>query len=139
MTERLPGAADQEALNTTEGLRASEPQESCGGLLASGSALIELSDVWREYTVGGSTVTALEAVALCVSENEFVVVLGPSGSGKTTLLNLVGALDTPSSGRIVVAGRERTKAARTEGSRGRRHAGCFICQPVILFSSLTAL
>ena len=139
MTERLPGAADQEALNTTEGLRASEPQESCGGLLASGSALIELSDVWREYTVGGSTVTALEAVALCVSENEFVVVLGPSGSGKTTLLNLVGALDTPSSGRIVVAGRDLTSASRTELSRFRRHAVSFIFQTFNLFPSLTAL
>ena len=82
MTERLPGAAEQEALNTTEGLRASAPHESCGGSLASGSALLELSDVWREYRVGGSTVTALEAVGLCVSENEFVVVLGPPAAAK---------------------------------------------------------
>jgi putative ABC transport system ATP-binding protein len=113
--------------------------ERVGVAPASGAVLIELSDVSREYAVGGGRVTALEAIDLRVGEGELVVVLGPSGSGKTTLLNLVGALDTPSSGRIVVAGRDLTHASRKELIRFRRHAVSFIFQTFNLFPSLTAL
>ena len=136
----MPCAAEEEGLNITQGLGTSKRrEEEFGGSRAPGSALIELSDVWRQYAVGGGTVTALEAVALCVWEGEFVVVLGPSGSGKTTLLNLVGALDTPSAGRILVAGRDLTHASRAELTRFRRHAVGFIFQTFNLFPSLTAL
>jgi putative ABC transport system ATP-binding protein len=103
------------------------------------AALIELFGVSREYAVGGGRVVALEAVDLRVCEGEFVVVLGPSGSGKTTLLNLVGALDTPTAGRIVVAGRELTSASRAELIGFRRHAVSFVFQTFNLFPSLTAL
>jgi putative ABC transport system ATP-binding protein len=101
--------------------------------------LIEMSAVRREYSVGAGRVLALDGVDLSVGEGEFVVLLGPSGSGKTTLLNLVGALDTPSSGRIVVAGRELTQASAAELARFRRHAVSFVFQTFNLFPSLTAL
>jgi putative ABC transport system ATP-binding protein len=68
-----------------------------------------------------------------------VVVLGPSGSGKTTLLNLVGALDTPTSGRIVVAGTDITRATRAELSAFRRRSVSFIFQTFNLFPGLNAL
>jgi len=80
-------------------------------------AVIELQRVARCYQVGESTVVALRDVDLAVAEGEFCVVLGPSGSGKTTLLNLIGALDTPSEGEVVVAGIRTTNCS---GSVGRR-------------------
>ena len=54
-------------------------------------------------------VTALEDVSLAIGPGEFTVILGPSGSGKTTLLNLIGALDSPTEGRIVVGGHDITQ------------------------------
>jgi len=108
---------------------------------AAGTAepLIELRGVSREYLLGSTRVTALKDVDLRIGRSEFVVVLGPSGSGKTTLLNLVGALDTPSAGSIVVAGRELGSASRGELARFRRHAVSFIFQTFNLFPGLTAL
>jgi putative ABC transport system ATP-binding protein len=102
-------------------------------------ALIELERVSKRYRLGEVTVTALDEVDLRVDEGEFVVVLGPSGSGKTTLLNLIGALDTATSGRIVVGGRELGGASRRELLDFRRHAVCFIFQSFNLFPGLTAL
>jgi len=101
--------------------------------------LIELDGVARRYAVGEVTVTALEDVTLAVRAGEFVVVLGPSGSGKTTLLNLIGALDTPTAGRIVIAGRELTGASRAELFAFRRRTVSFIFQTFNLFPGLTAL
>ena len=74
------------------------------------NALIELSAVSRRYAVGTNVVVALADVSIRVAAEDFVVVLGPSGSGKTTLLNIIGALDSPSEGRVVVAGRDITRA-----------------------------
>jgi len=101
--------------------------------------VIELHAVSRRYRLGGVTVTALEDVTLDVAEQEFIVVLGPSGSGKTTLLNMVGALDSPTSGQVVVAGQDITRASRRELFRFRRHGVSFIFQSFNLFPALTAL
>ena len=100
---------------------------------------IELDGVGRRYEIGEVTVTALEDVNLRILPGEFVVVLGPSGSGKTTLLNMIGALDSPTEGRAVVAGRDITHASRRELFRFRRHAVSFIFQTFNLFPALTAL
>jgi putative ABC transport system ATP-binding protein len=101
--------------------------------------LIELDAVSRRYDVGGGTVTALDSVDLTVGAGEFVVVLGPSGSGKTTLLNLVGALDSPSSGTIVIDGKRISEAGSSELFRFRRETVSFIFQTFNLFPGLTAL
>jgi putative ABC transport system ATP-binding protein len=103
-----------------------------------GLSLIHLDHVARCYRVGESTVTALDDVCLDVGEGEFVVVLGPSGSGKTTLLNLIGALDSPTEGTIVVAERDITRARRADLFRFRRHTVSFIFQAFNLFPGLTA-
>jgi putative ABC transport system ATP-binding protein len=68
--------------------------------------LIRLEAVSRVYGSGASASVALDRVSLTVGEGEFVAVAGPSGSGKTTLLNLIGALDTPTSGSVRIAERE---------------------------------
>ena len=65
--------------------------------------------------------------------------LGPSGSGKTTLLNIIGALDSPSEGRVVVAGRDITRASRKELFTFRRQGVSFVFQTSNLFPALTAL
>jgi putative ABC transport system ATP-binding protein len=100
---------------------------------------IQLEGVSRRYKVGDVTVTALEQVDLRVEPGEFTVILGPSGCGKTTLLNMIGALDSPSEGRIVVGGRDITGASRRELFRFRRESIAFIFQTFNLFPSLTAL
>jgi putative ABC transport system ATP-binding protein len=101
--------------------------------------LIELEGVGRHYDVGGQRVTALEGVDLTAGAGEFIVVLGPSGSGKTTLLNMMGALDTPSEGRVVIDGRDITHAGRAELFRFRRETVSFVFQTFNLFPGLTAL
>jgi putative ABC transport system ATP-binding protein len=102
-------------------------------------SLVHLEGVARRYEVGGGVVTALEDVTLDVGRGEFLVVLGPSGSGKTTLLNLIGALDSPTEGRIVIAGRDITRASRRELFAFRRHTVSFIFQTFNLFPELSAL
>ena len=79
---------------------------------AAADALVRVEGVGRRYRLGESEVVALADVSLEVRAEEFVVVLGPSGCGKTTLLNLIGALDSPTEGRVVVAGRDITRASR---------------------------
>jgi putative ABC transport system ATP-binding protein len=100
---------------------------------------IELEGVSRRFAVGEVTVSALEGVDLRVGAGEFTVILGPSGSGKTTLLNMIGALDSPSEGRIVVGGEDITGASRRELFRFRREKVAFIFQTFNLFPALTAL
>lgn len=101
--------------------------------------MVLLDGVSRRYQVGESEVYALRGVDLEVDQGEFVVVLGPSGSGKSTLLNIIGALDTPTDGRAVVAGREITGMGRRELFAFRRDVVSFIFQTFNLFPTLTAL
>ena len=70
--------------------------------------MIDLQGVTKHYEVGPVLVTALAGIDLHVDAGEFVVVLGASGSGKTTTLNIIGALDTPSAGKVTVGGRDLT-------------------------------
>ncbi|MBM4409137.1 MAG: ABC transporter ATP-binding protein [Chloroflexi bacterium] len=103
-----------------------------------GPALISLRDVSRRYS-GATEVAALEHASLEIRAGEFVVVLGTSGSGKTTLLNLIGALDQPSSGEIVIAGRRISGASAGDLAKYRRESVSFIFQTFNLFPALTAV
>jgi putative ABC transport system ATP-binding protein len=102
-------------------------------------AVVDAEGLSRLYEIGDVTVTALADVDLRIGQREFIVVLGPSGSGKTSLLNLLGALDSPTAGRIAVAGKDITRASRRELVRFRREAVGFIFQSFNLFPELTAL
>ncbi len=101
--------------------------------------LVELANVSRTYRVGTGIVRALDEVRLTVGAGELLVVLGPSGSGKTTLLNMIGGLDSPTSGRIVVGGQVISELSRSELFRFRREAVSFVFQTFNLFPALTAL
>ncbi len=102
------------------------------------SELVEVRGATRDYQMGGVTVSALRSVDLDVDRGDFVVLLGPSGSGKTTLLNLLGGLDSPTAGQVVVAG-EAIAAydARRLADYRARSVG-FVFQFFNLIPSLTA-
>ncbi len=100
--------------------------------------MIELERVTRAYGEGPNQVRALDDISMNIAGGEFVVVLGPSGSGKTTLLNIIGALDTPTSGTVRVAGRDITTASRGQLFAIRRRTVSFIFQGFNLFPGLTA-
>ena len=100
---------------------------------------IELRSVSKRYRVGDATVTAVEHADLSVAASSFVVLLGPSGSGKTTLLNLIGALDTPSDGTVLIDGTDISHASSAARFDVRRRSVSFIFQTFNLFPALTAL
>lgn len=102
------------------------------------AALIEFSGVTHTHTSGDTFVHALRDVSFRVDYGELVAVMGPSGSGKSTLLNLAGALDSPTSGRVLVAGVDISSASSTERARLRRQSIGFVFQDYNLVSSLTA-
>jgi putative ABC transport system ATP-binding protein len=101
--------------------------------------MIHLEKVLKKYQMGPVTVTALDGIDLEVCQGEFVVILGPSGSGKSTLLNMVSALDTPTSGRIIVNDQEISKTGFGEKFKFRRETIGFIFQTFNLFPTLTAV
>ena len=71
--------------------------------------LIEIHDIVKNYQVGSVIVRALRSVSINIGHNEYVAIMGPSGSGKSTLMNLLGCLDTPSSGSYVLNGTDVSK------------------------------
>ena len=101
--------------------------------------MIDLTGVSKIYQIGTVEVRALDDVDLHVDNGEFAVVLGPSGSGKTTLLNIIGALDTPTMGKVSVGGQDIADASRSELFALRRQTVSFIFQSFNLFPGLTAL
>ena len=103
-----------------------------------GRAVVRLEDVSKVYHQGTVDVHALRGLDLDIHEGEFTALVGPSGSGKTTTLNLVGALDTPTSGSVVVDGRDLAGMARKDLSRLRRDRIGFVFQSYNLIPVLTA-
>jgi putative ABC transport system ATP-binding protein len=100
--------------------------------------LILMRNVAKTYRRGAEELHVLQGVNLSVDQGDFVAFMGPSGSGKTTLLNLLGGLDLPSEGSIVVAGDEITRLSRKRLTAWRaRHVG-FIFQMYNLIPVLTA-
>lgn len=100
-------------------------------------ALVEMNDVTRVYTSGDHELKALDGVNLSLEEGKFIVVLGPSGAGKSTLLNLLGGLDSPTSGTITVDGRDISKLSGDELAEYRAEKVGFVFQFYNLIPTLT--
>ena len=101
-------------------------------------SVFSLKDVTKVYQMGEVEVHALRGISLEVSAGEFLVILGPSGSGKSTLLNIIGGLDTPTTGHVMYRDRQLTEAGEAALTDYRRNHVGFVFQFYNLIPSLTA-
>ncbi|MBK1719847.1 ABC transporter ATP-binding protein [Thiocystis violacea] len=100
--------------------------------------VFQVRDLTKIYVMGEVSVEALRGVDLDLYPGELVVLLGPSGSGKSTLLNILGGLDSPTSGRVISAGRDLTQVGERALTEFRRQIVGFVFQFYNLIPSLTA-
>src|SRR2546421_11017615 len=84
--------------------------------------VIDIDNITKDYMMGEEIVHALRGVSLQIRSNEYLAIMGPSGSGKLTLMNMLGCLDTPSSGRYECRGRD-VSAVREHERAASRHLG----------------
>ncbi|MBE0684330.1 MAG: ABC transporter ATP-binding protein [Anaerolineales bacterium] len=98
----------------------------------------KLTDVTRVYKIGEVETRALNGVSITIGSGEFTSLVGPSGSGKTTLLQLIGCLDQPTSGRVVINGKETTNLNRNQRADLRKGTIGFVFQFFALIPTLTA-
>lgn len=101
--------------------------------------MIELKGVTKKYKMGDEIIKALDGVNLKINDGEYVAIVGPSGSGKTTLANIIGGLDSPDSGEVVVDGMNLTQANDSLLSAYRNKKIGFVFQTFNLQPNYTAL
>jgi putative ABC transport system ATP-binding protein len=101
--------------------------------------VIRIRDLTRHYTMGTETVQALRGVSLDIGRNEYVAIMGPSGSGKSTMMNMIGCLDTPTSGEYWLNGQEVSKLSDDQLARVRNKEIGFVFQTFNLLPRATSL
>jgi len=102
-------------------------------------SVIKAEELKKIYKLPGGEIAALKGIGFEIKHGEFATIMGPSGAGKTTLLNLIGCLDSLSSGALKVLGNDLARLKEKELSRIRRKNIGFVFQDFLLISSLTAL
>lgn len=100
--------------------------------------VLQVQDLTKKYGEGESEVIALDHVSFSVEKGEFVAIIGASGSGKSTLMNLIGGIDVPSSGSVVIDGKEIAKMNESEMAIFRRRNIGMVYQFYNLMPTLTA-
>jgi ABC-type lipoprotein export system ATPase subunit len=108
-----------------------------GTTSANGGPAIQLEQLCRHYRMGETLIRAVDGVGLSVRAGEFVALLGTSGSGKSSVLNLIAGLDRPTSGSVVVHGRDLAKMSREELAHYRLHTVGMVFQSFNLIPSMT--
>ena len=103
------------------------------------NSIIELNSVTKHYRRGSETITAVNNVTLTVASGEFVAIVGPSGSGKTTLMNLIGCVDKPDTGTLMVDSQETSLLNDHDLTAIRARKIGFVFQQFFLLPTLTAL
>jgi putative ABC transport system ATP-binding protein len=101
--------------------------------------LIELNDVIKRYKIGEQEILALDGINLTIEQGEYAAIIGPSGSGKSTLMHLLGCLDTPTAGRMVIDGVDVSRASGNKLSEMRNQKIGFVFQSFNLLPKLTVL
>ena len=102
-----------------------------------GACTIRTEDLCRHYRLGDTLIRAVDGVSLAVRPGEFVALLGSSGSGKSSVLNLIAGLDRPTSGSVIVQGRNLAQLSREQLSKYRLHTVGMVFQSFNLISSMT--
>jgi putative ABC transport system ATP-binding protein len=102
-------------------------------------ALIELRDIRRIYRMGTHEVRALDGITLDIHQGDYASIVGPSGSGKSTLMHLLGCLDTPTSGTLIIDGVDVSRASATQLARIRNQKIGFVFQSFNLLPKLNVL
>lgn len=102
-------------------------------------AVIEITDLTRTYQMGETLVRALAGVSFNVDENEYIAIMGPSGSGKSTLMNMIGCLDTPSSGEYILNGNHVSQMDDAELAEVRNREIGFVFQTFNLLPRTSCL
>ena len=102
-------------------------------------AFIEVKKLSKIYQMGEVSIKAIENVSFSIAEGELIVILGPSGAGKTTILNILGGMDSPTSGTIIIDGTDISKFNSKELTKYRRYDIGFVFQFYNLVGNLTAL
>lgn len=103
------------------------------------SAIIEISNISKEYIMGSQLIAALRGVSLTIHRNEYVALMGPSGSGKSTLMNILGCLDTPTSGSYILNGTEVSTMTDDQLAFVRNKEIGFVFQTFNLLPRLSSL
>ena len=101
--------------------------------------MLELKNIYKTYNQGKLDVPVLKDISLTVDEGEYVAIMGPSGSGKTTLMNIIGCLDSPSSGEYFLEGKDIAQSSDSKLSDVRLHSIGFVFQSFYLLSRQSAL
>ena len=101
--------------------------------------VIDIENITKVYVMGEETVHALRGVSLQIRRNEYLAIMGPSGSGKSTLMNMLGCLDTPSSGRYFFNGKDVSAMDDDELATIRNHEIGFVFQTFNLLPRSTSL
>lgn len=102
-------------------------------------SVIHLEEIRKSYFIGKNELPVLKGVSLDIFRNEYVALMGPSGSGKSTLMNILGALDTPTSGKYVLSGHDVSRMEDNELARIRNQEIGFVFQQFNLMPRLSAL
>jgi len=102
-------------------------------------AVIQLTDIKKEYRMGSEQIFALKTVTLSIERNEYVAFMGPSGSGKSTLMNILGCLDSPSSGEYILNGIDVSRMTDNQLAHIRNKEIGFVFQTFNLLPRLSAL
>lgn len=102
-------------------------------------SFIEFKDITKIYRMGEVEIKALDKISFSIDKGQFVVIVGPSGAGKSTILNILGGMDSPTSGKLIVDNEEISKYSRKELITYRRYDIGFVFQFYNLVQNLTAL